>query len=942
MAEESRVMQLLQEILESDCTPEDACSDSPELLFEVRERLLRVRKAEEQIEAMFPSGSMAGASVDLRNVAIGRLPHVVGYEVERILGRGGMGVVYKARHLKLGRTVALKMMLSGRYAGGRELSRFLREAGAVAALRHEHIVHVYDAGEVDGCPYFTMEYVEGGTLAQRLGGAPQPTVQAAVLVARLAAAVHVAHRAGILHRDLKPSNILLTGDGTPKITDFGLARRMDGEPTLTLSGGRMGTPSYMAPEQVIGKLGTLGPAVDIYALGGIFYEMLTGRPPFRGESAADTERQVLAQEPVPPSRFNLKIRRDVDTICLKCLQKEPSRRYATAADLAADLERFLGGKPITARPVGAAERAVKWARRRPAIASLVITILLALTAAIGAGARIQRQESTRRTELALREGTARQAIETAITVSGELGRSERWVEAQHIIRDAGTRLAEANSPQLRERFARAAEDLHNAQELEEIRQSYAEPNTQGYNFNPAAAAYSKLFQRIGIGPEVPLARAAALVHASPIRDQLIVGLENAAFVTRVLRGPEDADLQRLLAIARLADPDPSWKDRFRDPTVWRDRESLLKLVDDAHSAALAPAAHQLVIIGVLLNGAGAPEDTVKVLREAQHRNMGDFWLNLELGNALARVDQPAEACQFYRAALAVRPNNYVLLTTLGVSLQNAGQNEEGIAALRVAIDENRKFPSAWYNLINGLCLAARWDEAQTARQAALRMNPTLADFLPAPHELYILAKARALAGKQDWNAAAKVYAEAAEVKSTADSEGSFEYAAVQLLSGDRDAYRQITERMLRQRGVRPFLAARACTLAPCTAENLALAGQLSANELGQAESEHWSLTERGALCYRSGRFDEAIPLLARSIAADDKPGAAVMNWLWLAMAHERLGHTDEARRWFKKATSWLAQFDDEIPQNSKTLSFHLHNWLEAQVLRREAAEAISR
>ena len=296
MAVDLRVQELLDELCDSGCTPDQVCAACPELLPEVRRRWLQMCAVKADLDALFPTpGSDAGPDADTSVPCHtgDELPQIPGYEVEALLGRGGMGLVYKARHLRLNRLVALKMLVTGAYAGPHERARFQREAEAAASLHHANIVQVHDVGDHQGWPYFTMELLEGGSLAQALAGTPQPARQAAALVVTLAEAVQVAHRAGIVHRDLKPANILLTAEGTPKVADFGLARHFDGEPALTLSGTRMGTPSYMAPEQVIGKAGTIGPAADIYALGAILYEVLTGRPPFRGETAAETERQVL-------------------------------------------------------------------------------------------------------------------------------------------------------------------------------------------------------------------------------------------------------------------------------------------------------------------------------------------------------------------------------------------------------------------------------------------------------------------------------------------------------------------------------------------------------------------------------------------------------------------------------------------------------------------------
>jgi formylglycine-generating enzyme required for sulfatase activity len=308
---------------------------------------------------------------------VGDSVSVPGYEILSTLGRGGMGVVYQARQTKLGRLVALKMILAGAHAGEAELARFRTEAEAIARLQHPHIVQIHEVGDHGGLPFFSLEFCPGGSLEKKLAGTPLPPGEAAALVETLARAMQAAHEKGVIHRDLKPANVLLAEDGTPKITDFGLAKKLD-EVGQTATGSVMGTPSYMAPEQAGGKSAEIGPAADIYALGAILYECLTGRPPFKAASPLDTILQVVTDEPVPPRQLNAQVPADLETICLKCLSKEPARRYASAEELANDLQRFQASEPIRARPVGAVERTWKWARRRPALAALLGVVLLAL------------------------------------------------------------------------------------------------------------------------------------------------------------------------------------------------------------------------------------------------------------------------------------------------------------------------------------------------------------------------------------------------------------------------------------------------------------------------------------------------------------------------------------------------------------------------------------
>ena len=328
------------------------------------------------------------------------VPKLPGYKFLGVLGRGGMGVVYKARQVKLDRLVALKMVLSGVYAAPAELARFQAEAEAVARLQHPNIVQIYEINDYQGLPYLALEYVEGGSLQQRLDGTPMAPREAAALVATLAGAMDYAHRRGIVHRDLKPANILLASGGrqsagnaattggltsaarqVPKITDFGLAKRVEGDSGQTRTGNILGTPSYMAPEQATGRNREVGPGADIYSLGAILYDLLTGRPPFKGETILDTLQQVQTNEPLPPRRLQPTVPRDLETICLKCLEKQRDKRYASAGALADDLERFLDHQPILARPTPWWERAAKWAQRRPAVASLLATLALTLTIA---------------------------------------------------------------------------------------------------------------------------------------------------------------------------------------------------------------------------------------------------------------------------------------------------------------------------------------------------------------------------------------------------------------------------------------------------------------------------------------------------------------------------------------------------------------------------------
>ncbi len=281
---------------------------------------------------------------------LGTVRYFGDYELLEEIARGGMGVVYKARQVSLDRLVALKMILAGQLASPADVQRFHTEAKAAAALKHPNIVAIHEVGEHDGQHFFSMDYIAGKSLAAVIRDYPLPAARAAGYVRVIAEAIEQAHRQGTLHRDLKPSNVLIDADDRPHVTDFGLAKRLRGDAGLTMTGQVLGTPSYMPPEQAAGRPEQLGPASDVYALGAVLYELLTGRPPFRAETVIDTVMQVIQAEPVPPRLLNAKVPRELDTICLKCLEKDPKKRYAAAQDLADDLGRYLAGEPIRARP----------------------------------------------------------------------------------------------------------------------------------------------------------------------------------------------------------------------------------------------------------------------------------------------------------------------------------------------------------------------------------------------------------------------------------------------------------------------------------------------------------------------------------------------------------------------------------------------------------------
>jgi eukaryotic-like serine/threonine-protein kinase len=673
------------------------------------------------------------------------------FRLVREVGRGGMGVVYEAEQLSLGRRVALKVLPFAAALDARQLQRFKQEAQAAAQLHHTNIVPVYAVGSERGVHFYAMQFIDGRTLADVIAdlrrqrdrepagemtprhGVPAAETDgplAAVLstrhsasssayfrtVARLgvqaAEALEHAHQLGVIHRDVKPANLLVDARGGLWVADFGLAQ-VRGDAKLTLTGDVVGTLRYMSPEQALAQRDDLDHRTDIYSLGATLYELLTLEPACDGPDRHAVLRQIALEEPTPPRRRNRSVPPELETVVLKALAKSPEDRYATARELADDLQRYLKDEPIRAKRPTPWQRARKWARRhRPVVWSAAACLLMALAALSGSLGWAVRDRAARRAEM---DQEAARAWQEAVQLYGLARGPEALAEA----RRARTLVEQGGRDErLRRQVLDLVGDLEAVRKLEEVRLQTTE-QWNDLHVEQAEADYARAFRELGIDVDrLDPAEAAARVRARMIRAELLAFLDQWVRVRRDRRFVAK-DWRPLLAVSRAADPDPV-RNRVRDAWEGGDRGALLRLAADASVPELPPPTLLLLADSLVRHGAAA--EAAALLRQAQRRAPGDFWINYNLGSLL-KTSEPAEAVRFLTAAAALRPDSPGVHNTLGIALRAKGDLPAALAAYRKAVELGPAMAWAHNNLGNALRDAGDLPASVAALRKALELDP---------------------------------------------------------------------------------------------------------------------------------------------------------------------------------------------------------------------------
>jgi Flp pilus assembly protein TadD/serine/threonine protein kinase len=723
------------------------------------ERLRQLLPAMEVLAGLGRSAARGEAVADSLAAPVDLPCGVLGdFRIVGEVGRGGMGIVYEAEQISLHRRVALKVLPLAATLDPRHLQRFHNEAQAAAGLHHTNIVPVYAVGCERGMHFYAMQFIDGQSLAAVIrqlrhlkgkgtapapGGSDQPTkdykplppapaaagptvtTQAALTregstdspayfrtVARLgeqaALALEHAHQLGVVHRDIKPANLLVDGRGDLWVTDFGLAHCQN-QVGLTLTGHVVGTLRYMSPEQALGKRTLVDPRTDVYSLGVTLYELLTLEPAYTGEDREALLRQIAFEEPPPPRRRNREIPVDLETIVLKATAKEPEARYATAQELAADLERFLKDEPIRARRPTLVQRARKWARRhKPVVVTATTLLLTMLLLAGGGGLWLLGQRVARDRDVSL-----------CLEEAERWEHQGNWPQALRAAERAEGRLAGGGPAALRRRAEQIRERVQFVADLEESRLQSSAAGQEVFDHAGADRAYAEAFKKHGWDVQGRAAEELAeQIVASPIRVHLVAALDDWANI----KPPKDvAGREKLRAIAGLADDD-GWRRQLRDPAVLNDRTALERLARQENVLDQRPSS--LVWLAVALGQREAHSAAADLLSRAQQRHPDDFWINLQLAHHLYYEKPPRfeDAVRFFQVAVALRPQSPGSYNHLGVALADHKKLAEGEAAFRKAIALKPDYPGAHYNLGKVLDLQGKLAEAEAAYRKAIALK----------------------------------------------------------------------------------------------------------------------------------------------------------------------------------------------------------------------------
>ncbi len=823
------------------------------------------------------------------------------YELLEEIARGGMGVVYKAHQVSLDRLVAVKMLLFSPLASPEHVQRFRTEATAAGSLHHPNIVSIHEVGILQNQHYLVMDFVNGPPLSRLVTDQPLAPQRAAGYVKTIAEAIHYAHERGVLHRDLKPSNVLIDANDQLKVTDFGLAKRLDRETELTLSGQVLGSPGYMAPEQAAAQRGLVGKRSDVYSLGAILYHLITGRAPFMAATVAETLQQVQNAEPVSPTILNPHIPHDLKTICLKCLEKDPARRYQSACELAQDLGRWLRKEPIEARPISQTEKAWRWCRRRPLVASLTASTVLAILLGFA--------------------GVLWQWRRANVNAHAEAQQRQRAEASFQNAREVIDRM-----------FIQVADELEGLPRTEQIRRKLLEDALQYYQGflkekgedpsvkEGAAVAYARLgtiYARLGRFGEslAPLRQGIALLedlgtrHPLTVPDRVELAWAHATLASARFWFYPDNDEILAHSRRRLA----LWEELRREfPTV----PNYLRMVAFSETG-----------LGNALRDANRPEEAIEHFRRALQLCEDDY-------------AQPSDAAEHQKLTAHVHH-------WWGAMLEHTGHRDEAEREYRVAMARREQLQAAQPNdawlkyelahikiyLAELLMKRGRLKEAEELLRAEVALHAQLLQDFPGTSEYRrhaswgLQALGRVLAAQGRWGEAEvaqrrsleereKLVVDFPNVPAHLDALADHCYKLGLLLAatGRSD---QANKAFRKSQGqweqlVAPSAKTRTCErnlarmLATCpTAEfrnpqrAVILAKQSMLHE--GVKAEHWSLL--GIAQYRAGDLSAAIESLHKSMELDN--GGDAMQWLFLAMSHWKQEHPQQAREWYDKAAAWL-------------------------------------